>query len=160
MDRLASELHRCASFEQDLVFIEMEFRTSGPLEDEIYRQFADEAVNFFSLRDLTFEKGERGISIIVPNIDLDQGFSRSEEFHNRILNRLPEAFKGETELCAGLSSRSGRLINAERLMFEAAQALEKALEDPASAIVAFKSDPEKYRDFIRRHQHNGQQTLR
>jgi hypothetical protein len=152
-DRLASELHRCASFEQDLVFIEMEFKNTGPVDDGVYRQFADEAVNFFSLRDLIFEKGERGISIIVPNIDLEQGFVKSEEFHSRILNKLPDAFKVETGLCIGLSSRSGRLIDAERLMFEAAQALEKALKDPLSAIIAFKSDPEKYRDFISRQQH-------
>jgi hypothetical protein len=154
-DRLASELHRCASFEQDLVFIEMEFRNTGPVEDGVYRQFADEAVNFFSLRDLIFEKGERGVSIIVPNIDLEQGFVKSEEFHSRILNRLSDTFKAGTDLCIGLSSRSGRLIDAERLMFEAAQALEKALKDPISAIIAFKSDPEKYRDFISRQQHNG-----
>jgi hypothetical protein len=33
---------------------------------------------------------------------------------------------------------------------EAGKALEKALGDPVSHIVAFKSDPEKYREFIRK----------
>jgi hypothetical protein len=41
------------------------------------------------------------------------------------------------------------LIDADRLMFESFQALKKARQDPASPIVAFKSDPEKYREFVR-----------
>jgi hypothetical protein len=147
-DRLAAELHRCASFEQDLVFIVMEFKAN--VTEDFYNQFAGDAVNFFTLRDLIFEKGQRGISIIYPNIDLDMGFTKSEEFHNRILTKYSGTFKSKTDLCIGLSSRSGRLIDAERLMFEAAEALERALADPVSHIVAFKSDPEKYRAFIRR----------
>jgi hypothetical protein len=147
-DRLAAELHRCASFEQDLVFIVMEFK--GKLTDAFYRQFADDAVNFFTLRDLIFERGQRGISIIFPNIDLDMGFSKSEEFHNRILSTYSSVLKSKTDLCIGLSSRSGRLVDAERIMFEAVEALERALADRVSHIVAFKSDPEKYRAFIRR----------
>jgi hypothetical protein len=147
-DRLAAELHRCASFEQDLVFIIMEFK--GKLPGGFYHQFAEDAVNFFTLRDLIFERGERGISIIFPNIDLDQGFSRSEEFHNRILSKYSDALRAKTDLCIGLSSRAGRLVDAERISFEAAEALERALADPVSHIVAFKSDPEKYRAFVRR----------
>jgi hypothetical protein len=148
-DRLESELHRCASFEQDLVFIMMEFK-DGKLNDPLYKLFAEEAVNFFTLRDLIFEKGDQGIAVISPNIDLEQGFLKSEEFRERILKKLPDSSKTEPELCMGLSSRSGRLIEAERLMFETSQALLKALADPLSPIVAFKSDPEKYRDFIRK----------
>jgi hypothetical protein len=147
-DRLAAELHRCASFEQDLVFIVMEFK--GKLSGGFYSQFAEDAVNFFTLRDLIFDRGERGISIIYPNIDLDQGFSRSEEFHNRIFNKYSGSLRAKTDLCIGLSSRTGRLVDAERIMFEAAEALERSLADPVSHIVAFKSDPEKYRAFIRR----------
>jgi hypothetical protein len=33
-------------------------------------------------------------------------------------------------------------------MFEAEEALERAMMDPVSHIVAFKSDPEKYRAFM------------
>jgi hypothetical protein len=147
-ERLASELHRCASFEQDLVLIMAEFNTGKIPEDALYRRFAEEAADFFTLRDLIFERGTGGISVIVPNIDLEQGFVKSENFHSRILKTLPEFFEAKSDLCLGLSSRSGRLIDAERLLFEASQALKRALKDPASPIVAFKSDPEKYRAFI------------
>lgn len=149
-DRLSSELHRCSSFEQDLTFITMEFSRPSPF----YRQFADEAVGFFSMRDLIFEKGENGISVIIPSADLEQGIAKSEEFRERIGARLPDASEGNTELCIGLSSRSGRLVDADRLMLEASRALEKALGDKTSRIIAFKSDPEKYREFIRQNSRN------
>ncbi|MDR1286259.1 MAG: hypothetical protein LBK08_01490 [Treponema sp.] len=147
LERLAAELHRCASFEQDLVFIVMEFRNLKSSDDGFYNEFADEAVNFFTLRDLIFEKGERGISIIYPNIDLDMGFTKAEEFHSRLMSKY--SFASKTDLCIGISSRSGRLVDAERIVFEASEALARALKDPVSHIVAFKSDPEKYREFIR-----------
>jgi hypothetical protein len=144
-DRLASELHRCSASEQDLTLIIMEFRDTVP----VYRQFADEAVSFFYMRDLIFEQGKNGISIILPNIGLTQGMTKSEEFRSRIIAKLPEFFEGRTDLCIGLTSRAGRLVEAKRLMLEASSALEKALEDNVSHVVAFKSDPDKYREFIK-----------
>jgi len=153
-ERLAAELHRCSSFEQDLVFLAMEIKGPVKVNDSLYCKFTDEAVNFFTMRDLIFGKGEKGIAVIMPNIDLEQGISKSEQFHSRLIPKLQElsASQGGTtdiELCTGLSSRSGRLIKADRLILEAYKALEKAMADPISHIVAFKSDPEKYREFIK-----------
>jgi len=153
-ERLASELHRCSSFEQDLALLAMELKNPGKVNDSLYCKFTDEAVNFFTMRDLIFGKGENGIYVIMPNTDLDQGFSKSEQFHRRLISKLQElnASQGEVlgiELCIGLSSRSGRLIEADRLILEANSALKKAMGDPVSHIVAFKSDPEKYREFIK-----------
>ena len=153
--RMESELHRCASFEQDLVFLAMELKGLKEPDDALYRRFAEEAVNFFSSRDLIFEKGENGISIIVPNVNLEQGMVKSEEFRRETLTRLNES-EGrvkdlKVDFCIGLSSRSGRLMEANRLILEANKALEKALDDPLSPIIAFKSDPEKYREFIKEH---------
>ena len=149
-DRLESELHRCASFEQDLTLIIMELKEPAPAFG-FFKQFAEDAVHYFTQRDLIFEKGERGITVIYPNIDVETAFTKSEEFHNRILTKHSSSFKSKTDICIGLSSRSGRLIDAERLIFEAGEALERALSDPVSHIVAFKSDPEKYRAFISKH---------
>jgi hypothetical protein len=145
-ERLEAELHRCASFDQDLVLIAMEFKEM--FDNEVYSAFTAAAVRFFNLRDLIFERGRQGISVIIPNVDLEEGFFKSEEFHNRILSTMSASFTTNTDLCIGLSSRSGRLIDADRLIMEASQALERALSDPVSPIVAFKSDPEKYRAFI------------
>jgi hypothetical protein len=65
------------------------------------------------------------------------------------MGKFPPVNNSISNLFIGLSSRSGRLLNAERIMFECNQALEKAKSDPKSSIIAFKSDPEKYRAFIR-----------
>jgi hypothetical protein len=147
-ERLASELHRCAAFEQDLVFIAMEFHKLEKKADLFFNEFAELAVKHFTLRDLIFEWGTQGISVIIPNADLDQGFARSGEFHAKVLSRFAAYFSGGAGLAIGLSSRAGRLIDAERLIFETSQALAKAKADPVSSIVAFRSDPEKYRAFI------------
>jgi hypothetical protein len=144
-DRLDSELHRCATFEQDLVLLIIAYTEPGSSPDEKYRHLADTAVDFFNLRDLIFERGDQGITVILPNADLDQGFAEAEDFHNH----LATAFNASSDFRVGISSRAGRLVDAERLLKEAGEALNKAMHDPVSPIVAFKSDPEKYRAFIR-----------
>jgi hypothetical protein len=144
-DRLESELHRCASFEQDLGLMVIAFSETKGVTDVQYKQLADMTVDFFNLRDLIFEKGEWEITVILPNTDLDQSFAKAEDFHNR----LTAGFPGISDFRIGLSARSGRLVDADRLYFEASEALNKALYDPVSPIVAFKSDPEKYRAFLR-----------
>ena len=147
-ERLESELQRCASNEQDLVLFDVEFKDSCFAYNGFYLRLAEEAVSFFTLRDLIFEKGERGMTIIYPNIDIDVGLAKAEEFHQHCLEKFPDVLTAKTDLCMGLSSRSGRIIEAGRLAFEAGEAIGKALTDPLSPIVAFKSDPEKYRAFI------------
>jgi len=145
-DRLESELHRCSSAEKDLVLIIIEF--TNILDDAAFRQAADEAVTFFASRDLLFEMGKQGISVIYPGIDLETGLAKAQKFQERILEKLVDSSNINSGLCIGLSSRSGRLLNSGRLMLEAAEALNKAKTDPESSIIAFKSDPEKYRAYI------------
>ena len=144
--RLTEELGRCAAQGQDLTFIAIEYKPSA--DETFYSRFTADAARFFSSRDFVCEKGEKGISVICPGFNLDTGFLNADEFHNRIMGKYPDFFKTKTDLCIGLSSRSGRPVNAERLMFEAEEALERAMMDPVSHIVAFKSDPEKYRAFM------------
>ena len=145
-DRLDSELHRCASTEKDLALILMEF--TDITNDVMYKQAAEEAVSFFTSRDLLFEYGKYGVSIILPDVDLDTAMSKSEKFYQRIMKKFPHDNRSSSGICIGLSSRSGRLLNAGRLMLEAAEALKKAKSDPKSSIIAFKSDLDKYRTFI------------
>jgi hypothetical protein len=148
-DRLDAELDRCTDADQDIVFLVMEFKDKKVMGDTLYRQIANEAVKFFKHRDLIFEKGRRGISIIVPGQALEGGMSQCEEFHAQVLSKLPDALSGRNDLCMGVSSRLGRQVDSERLMLEAFQALDKALNDPESPVIGFKSDPEKYESFIR-----------
>jgi hypothetical protein len=144
--RLTEELLRCAAAGQDLTFIVIEYKSVT--DETFYARFTADAARFFSSRDFVCEKGERGVSVICPDFNLDTGFLNADEFHNRMMGKYPVLFTSKTDLCMGLSSRSGRPVNAERLMFEAEEALERAMMDPVSHIVAFKSDPEKYRAFM------------
>jgi len=144
--RLTEELRRCAAAGQDLTFIVIEYK--AVTDESFYARFTADAARFFSSRDFVCEKGERGVSVICPDFNLDAGFLNADEFHNRVMGKYPALFTAKTDLCMGLSSRSGRPVNAERLMFEAEEALERAMMDPVSHIVAFRSDPEKYRAFM------------
>jgi len=144
--RLTEELRRCAAAGQDLSFIAMEFKLV--VDDPTYARIAADTARFFSSRDFICERGERGISVICPGLNLDAGFLNAGEFHTRLVGKYPSLIKSKTDLCVGLSARSGRPVDAERLMFEAEEALERAMMDPISFIVAFKSDPEKYKAFM------------
>jgi len=144
--RLTEELQRCAAAGQDLTFLVIEYK--AVTDETFYQRFTADAARFFSSRDFVCEKGERGVSVICPDFNLDTGFLNADEFHNRIMGKYPALFTAKTDLCMGLSSRSGRPVNAERLIFEAEEALERAMMDPVSHIVAFRSDPEKYRAFM------------
>jgi len=145
-DRLDSELHRCASTEKDLTLIYMDF--TDITNDAMYRQAADEAVAFFTSRDLLFEYGKHGICAILPGVNLDAGILKAEKFYQRIFEKFPAGSKKTSSLSIGISSRSGRLLNADRLMMEVREALNRAKKDPSSSIIAFKSDLDKYRAFI------------
>jgi hypothetical protein len=147
IDRLSAELRRCAADNQDLVLITMEFQSTGEIDDLMFNQFTGGVLNYFTQRDLIFQKGERGISVIIPHNNLAQGFKKATALHTRLMHSLSRDFQ-DTHFCIGLSSRAGRLVEVERLIFESEKALEKAREDPASPVVAFKIDPEKYRSFM------------
>ena len=149
-DRLASELHRCASSEQDLVVLLMECGNGVNCDAKLYRKIADEAVELFNLHDLTFEYGERGITVIIPNAGLEQGIAKAEAFHSKLFHSYYDFFRSKNDFLTGITSRSGRLIEADRLLQEAKKALEKAKIDEDLPIAAFKSDPEKYRNYIRK----------
>jgi hypothetical protein len=138
-DRLEAELRRCISARQDLAFIAIECRDS--IDDSLYKRLAALTVRRFAMRDLIFERKEWGIAVICPNVKLETAFAQAENFRQDIMDKYPD-------ICMGLSSRADRPIDTERLMFEAGEALERALYDPVSYVVAFKSDPEKYRAFI------------
>ncbi|MCL2412246.1 MAG: hypothetical protein FWC97_11460, partial [Treponema sp.] len=117
--------------------------------DSMFRQSAEEAVSYFSSRDLTFEHGRWGIAAILPGYSLESAIAKAEYFYQRIMEKFPRGFNRTTNIFIGITSRAGRLTNANRLMLEAREALKKA-QDEKTSIIGFKSDPEKYREFISR----------
>jgi hypothetical protein len=154
-ERLDSKLQSCSAAEQDLALILMELSLTAGFavgdDSSVYRKFTDRALQFFGNRDLIFERGDRGISIILPGSSLEDGFEKAKQFHNLMLTSLPEIFPHRSDLRIGISARSGRLLGSDRLLLEASRALEKTNLAPESPIIAFKSDIEKYRAFVKSH---------
>lgn len=145
-DRLAVALRESTSAEKDLVvmLIELKGADNGVADESLYRIFVREALDFFFFRDRLFERGQRGITVILPGLDLDGAFVKANDFHKRVSDKLD----AKAQVFIGLSAQSGRAVKADRLLIEASGALAKLAENPVSPIMAFRSDPQKYRDFM------------
>jgi GGDEF domain-containing protein len=96
---------------------------------------------------MAFLFGDGGAALILPNIDVDHALRMSEE----LLKKLGALFQDRSG-CApgvymGLSSRAGRLVDADRIIGEAMAAMSKA-KGGGSKIMAFKPDPEKFRAYL------------
>ena len=148
VERLDGELSRAAAIEQDLSILIMSL-DGLDRESPEYAPIAQSLREFFSFRDLAFERGEEGFSVILPNLDAAHALRMAEEFHKKLTIQVRGREDGGEQrvlpLYMGLSSRAGRLVEARRLIEEAGLALERAREEDDSRIVAFKPDPDKYR---------------
>ena len=148
-DRLDAEISRSASFEQDLSLLVISYEGLDS-SNKHYAAIGSAIQKFFSFRDLAFERGEDGFSVILPNIDSSHALRMAEEFLKKLvfaaggdfaeLDRLP--------IYMGISSRSGRLVDSPRLVEEASAAMEKARAEKDTHIVAFRPDPDKYRLYL------------
>jgi hypothetical protein len=143
-DILQDELNRAEKSGKDLTLLDLEWSVSGLASEPLVRQ----AAAFFKQGSRFFEK-ERGdgIYIILPGAGLDEIFAGAKEFHKRA--RAEKHAEINAELLMGISSRSDRSVDAMNLLNEAERALAKARADIALPIVAFKVDPQKYKDFTR-----------
>lgn len=145
-ERLNSEISRAAQNEQDLalVLFRLKFlkRTDG-----LFRKIISKSIEIFNFKDQIFEYGTDGIAIIVANTSLDKIMQNCEELYKRIFELFTEN-EYKNEIGIGISLRASRLISANRLITEASNACEKAIEEPELPIVAFRADPEKYRSFL------------
>lgn len=145
--RLGFELERAASFDQDLTLVVLEC-----VEDcgtkEIYNNIGSTLAETISFQDLIFEYEKKGFAIIIPNMDLDTAIKDLELFQKKITEKNHKP----SNLRFGVSSRNGRLIRSDLLLKESLLALRKAKNEKGPHIVGFRSDPEKYRDFIANHE--------
>jgi hypothetical protein len=137
-ERVNFELERAASNDDDLVLGVIQ---SDSLNEENYKTFADLLKKEFNYPDMIFEYKENGFALIVPNTDLDDAL------------RILESFTGKErddygDINVGISSRNGRLITGGRIFMEAENALHKAVEDDEKNIVGFRSDPDKFREYL------------
>ena len=146
--RLKFELDRSASFDQDLVLVLFSIDDYAGLAsaDEVYSQIAKRLLNTFPFQDCAFEYADGAYALVFPDTELDQGIRNMETFKNDI--SMNPIMSQHLTLSIGLSSRNGRLVNGATLLTETSRALNKATQLGKNGIIAFRADPEKYRDII------------
>ena len=146
--RLKFELDRSASFDQDLVLVLLSIDDFSLLtsSDDIYGQIAKKLLNAFTFQDCAFEYEDGVFALVIPDTDLDQGIQSLESFKTEISSK--PFMSQHLTLSVGLSSRNGRLVNGATLLTEASRALNKAIQLGPNGIIAFRADPQKYRDII------------
>lgn len=143
-DRLSEELKRSASFEQDLSLL-ITFFESSTRGEPGFNLFASIIQSFFSFKDMTFLFGSNGTASILPNMDAEHAVRMCEELQNK----LSLSFPGPGAITFfGLSSRAGRLVDADRLIGETLAALNKAKKDKTTRILAFRPDPDRFRAYL------------
>ena len=96
---------------------------------------------------MIFEFGTSGFAAIVQGIDLDRAMAISQDLYTDISGLLINK-QMKNKVGIGITTRSLRLITGNRLIEEASQALEKAAEEQGLPIVAFRVNPEKYRQCL------------
>ena len=136
---LADCLTESISLKKDLVLAEFKF-TSVPGAD-LWKLAGEIASECFTLNDLRFAMADDKFTVIFPDKDLHEGLSLCQNYAKSF-----SVMSGKNMLYAGLSSRNGRQMDAERLMTETKAALFKCTDE--ENIVALETDPDKYRDFI------------
>lgn len=94
-----------------------------------------------------YEYQTDGYAIILQNEDLTSCADIFDKIYEKLTSYL-KSNNSTNEVVIGLSSVSGRTLNSKRLITEADQALNHALEDPDSPIIAFRANPEKYKEYL------------
>lgn len=145
-ERLEAELVRAASSEQDLALVVL--RVSGLLHtDLLSRKIAHILLETFKFRDMVFEFGSDGFAAIMQNVNLDQMMKTADCLYADVDALLME-LGYEGRITVGITTRTARLLPATRMIEEAVNAARKAEEEPSLPIVAFRANPDKYRNYI------------
>ena len=146
--RLDSELVRAASSELDLsLFI---IKIMGlKFTDTAASAICEYLLEEFQFRDMIFEFGEDGFAVIKTDMSIEQAENLAGLIHTK-LSQLIAGYDSKSALACyiGISSRSIRMLSAERLIMEAREALNHSIEDKDSPITGFHVDIEKYREFL------------
>ncbi|MFA6936695.1 MAG: hypothetical protein WCQ67_00525 [Treponema sp.] len=146
ISKLQKELVIAASSEQDLSLftiripcIDWKNKTSSEIKSFITATF--------KYNDLIFDYKDDGCIAIMQNTNIDKALQIGEDLHIALTSILSKSGMN-LSIGIGISSRSIRLISAERLANESEQALLHALEDKDSPVIAFRVDPQKYREYL------------
>ncbi len=139
--RLSLELERAAENDLDLSLFMVQVRDSdgSPVTSAVLGSIVLEQ---FPFEDLAFEYSDARVCVILPGTDLDTAMRKAQRF----VTLLKRHELGSYTARIGASSRNGRLVESDRILTEAREALSRT--DQESPIVGFRPDPDRYRSYI------------
>ena len=142
--RLENELKRAISSEIDLSVFIIKLQNISR-SDELFRDLCDYLSILFQFKDLLFEYKDDCILCIKLSMNVDEALAFADKIHVDLSSKIKNA-GGKCSI--GITSRSVRMVGAQRLLKEADEALKRAEADESSPIIAFRVDNTKYRKFI------------
>lgn len=143
---LESELRRAASSEQDIALVIMKL-DDFTLESMIGKKISALLIDFIKFRDMIFEFDNNGFAAILQDTNLDEAMKKAEEIYKGTKNILTE-YDISKSVSIGITTRTSRLISSGRMIEEAQAAVNRAIKNNDDPIVAFRVNPDKYREFI------------
>ncbi|MCQ2573691.1 MAG: GGDEF domain-containing protein [Treponema sp.] len=141
--RLENELVRASSSEFDLCLFIIQLKDIARDSEEM-KKSSDVILSYFQFKDMIFEYKDDCYAAIKTNTTIDEAIIQADSLYSDLMNAVGD--KGKCYI--GISSKTIRLIGADRLLKEADAALEHAKEDPDAPIIAFRANAEKYMDYI------------
>ena len=96
---------------------------------------------------MIFEYKDDSFAGIHINMNLENAITYAEQLFINLYS-IFEAQNISSKIGIGISTRSMRLVPGNRLISEAEQAAQKALDEETMPIVAFKVNHEKYREYV------------
>lgn len=144
--RLDSELIRAASSEYDLALFIVKIKDIERT-NPVYSEICGVLLSFFKFRDMVFEYGTDSFAGIVTGMDINGCMSSVEQLYTS-LTEIIRKNDIEGKVMIGISTRSFRLIPGYRLLHEAKDAVSKAEEMKDMPVVAFRVNPDKYKEYL------------
>lgn len=141
--RLENELNRATASEIDLSLFIIQIYDINR-ESDLTKEICDYLTSQFQFKDMIFEYKNDSYVCLKIGSTIDEAIS----FANKLLLDIDNILKGIGKCYIGISSRSIRMVSAERLVKEAEQALIHAREEKDSPIIAFRVDADKYRKYL------------
>lgn len=141
--KLTDELDKAASGDSDLTLTLIKYETDIIEKTYALHEEITSLIKSFFIKQIAFNLKNDTIAMILPDSTLEESITKTSEF----IISLKRA-TGIENIFGGASSRNGRIVSASRIIMETESSLAKTLAESNSPIIAFKPNPEKYRQMI------------
>lgn len=143
LTRLNNELTRATASELDLSLFEIKIKDL-PRSNPETKNVCNILASHFQFKDLIFEYKKDCYVALKIDSNIDSSLTLAQ----KIKEEIDIALNNKYKCFIGITSRTVRMITGERLLKEADEALNHAIDDKQTNIIAFRADADKYREFI------------